>query len=128
MPVVDLAWTCRCCGKQFDKLSFAYASAAPDAWRAVPEEEQGDRGTIWTDTCVIDQQQFFVRGRILIPVIGHKEPFIWGLWASLSQESFARYGQLWDVEKREHEPLLPGSLANHIPVYPETLGLKCKVA
>ncbi len=124
---MDLAWTCRCCRKQFDTLSFAYSCPEPDAWRALPEDERSDRGTIWTDTCVIDQSQFFIRGRILLPVIGQTAPFIWGLWARISQESFVRFGQFWDVEKRDHEPPFPAGIANHVPVYPATLDLKCSV-
>ena len=68
-----------------------------------------------------------MRGRILIPVIGHTEPFIWGLWAKIPHASFIRFGQLWDVEKRDLEPPFSGRIANRIPVYPATLDLPCKV-
>ena len=82
---------------------------------------------IGTDSCVIDHEEFFIRGRIVIPVIGRKEPFIWGCWASVSEQSFARFGELWDVKSRENEPPLPGRLASDIPLYPGTVGLACKI-
>jgi hypothetical protein len=130
MPVVvDLAWTCPCCGKQYDKLSFAYASPEPDPWRAVPEEERSDRGIIWTDTCVIDQQQFFVRGRILIPVIGHNEPFIWGDFGRASRRQASRgmgsFGMSRSASTSRRcpaaSPITSRSIRRHF-------GLKCKVA
>jgi hypothetical protein len=124
---VDLVWTCPCCGKQYDTLPFAYVVMEPDAWRAVPVDERSERGTLWTDTCIIDQQQFYVRGRILVPVAGHTEPFIFNLWAAVSQQDFVRYGQLWDVERRAQEAPLAGRLANTIAGYPPALGLECKV-
>jgi hypothetical protein len=123
---VDLVWTCPCCGKQYDTLSFAYALDEPDPWGAVPEEERQYRGVLGSDTCTIDGQ-FYIRGRIVIPVIGSNDPFIWGTWAAVSKESFARFGALWDVEKREHEPPFAATLSNDIPIYPKTFGLKCHV-
>ncbi len=103
----------------------AFARDEPDAWRTVDGiESQGVRGT---DTCVIDGRCFYVRGRILVPIIGLPEPLIWGLWVEVSQDSFKRFGELWDVALREHEPPMPGQLANDIPVYPRTIGLPCRL-
>jgi hypothetical protein len=124
---IDLDWTCPCCGKRFDKLPFAFALDEPDAWHQVPAAERRHRCVLGTDTCVIDGQRFHIRGRVVIPVIGQSEPFIWGVWASVSKDDFARYGKLWDVSVREHEPPLPGELASDIPIYPKTLGLKCRI-
>jgi hypothetical protein len=122
---MDLAWTCPCCGKQYDTLPLAYALDEPDLWRTMPEPERG--GVRGTDSCVIDGRHFFIRGRILIPVIGSGDPFIWGCWASVSQASFERFGRLWDVKVREHEPPISGRLANDIPLYPNTRDLACTI-
>ena len=124
---MNLVWTCPCCAKRYDTLPFAYVVMEPDAWRAMPVDERSERGTLWTDTCIIDQHQFYVRGRILIPVVGYKEPFIFNLWAAISQPDFVRYGQLWDVEQRGYEPPFTGRLGNTIAGYPATSGLECKV-
>jgi len=124
---MELVWICPCCGKQYNTLSFAYALDEPDHWRAIPEAERSERGVIGTDSCVIDRQEFFIRGRVVIPVIGKKSPFIWGCWASVSEQNFARFGKLWDVKLREHEPPIPGQLASDIPLYPGTLSLNCNI-
>jgi hypothetical protein len=124
---VNLVWTCHCCGKQYDTLPFAYALDEPDIWRSVPAEERPYRGVLGTDWCIIDKKTHLIRGRIVIPVIGCNEPFIWGTWACVSPESFERFAQLWDVAIRENEPPLPGQLGSDIPVYPATSNLKCNV-
>ena len=41
--------------------------------------------TASADDCVIDGDSFFVRGCIDIKVHGHSDPFIWGVWVSLSK-------------------------------------------
>jgi hypothetical protein len=42
-------------------------------------EERDARTIIGSDQCVVDQQWFFIRGCLEIPVAGSSEPFLWGL-------------------------------------------------
>jgi hypothetical protein len=49
---------------------------------AIPEEEREQRFVLQSDTCVIDDKLFFVRGCIEIPVDGANEPFIWSGYRS----------------------------------------------
>jgi hypothetical protein len=124
---MDLVWTCACCGKKYDTLPFAYALEQPDAWHGVPEQQRPHRTTLDTDACTIDGREFYVRGCIVIPVIDHADSFVWGVWVSVSEKSFDRIGQLWDVEIRDHEPPFFGWLANNISIYPTTRNLKLNV-
>lgn len=124
---MDFAWTCACCGKDYKTLPFAYGFDQPDNWHGVPEQQRQHRTTLGTDTCTIDEREFYIRGCIVIPVIDHADPFVWGVWASVSEQSFERIGQLWDVEVREHEPPFFGWLANDNPIYPTTRSLKLNV-
>ena len=66
---MDLVWTCKCCGKQYNSLPLAFALDVPDPWLAVPEGERRLRGTLTSDRCIIDRNEFCVRGRLEIPVI-----------------------------------------------------------
>jgi len=70
----------------------------------VPEEDRNERCELTSDTCIIDDELFFVRGCVEIPVHGESEPFIWGVWVSLSEKSFNRYLELYEVADREGEP------------------------
>jgi hypothetical protein len=122
---MHLVWICKCCGKQYDSLSFAYALDLPDPWLAIPEHERRLRSTLTTDRCIIDQTQFLIRARVEIPVHDRAETFIWGIWASVSREDYGRIAALWNTEIREHEPPIPGTLCSDISIYPRTTGLAC---
>ena len=50
---------------------------------------------------MIDDKWFFVRGYLDIPVQQHEEPLSWGVWCSLSKDTFLRYGELFDKVDRE---------------------------
>ena len=55
-----------------------------DTVAAIPDAELDRRVVFTLDQCVIDQREFYLRGRIPVPVIGRHEPFIppidhWGL-------------------------------------------------
>ena len=118
------AWTCRCCGTQFNTLPLDFASKAPDHWFQIPERERPARTKLDGDVCMIDRQDIYVRGCLEIPIIGHDDHFTWGLWVSVSKESFRRILDLWDAPVIENEPPRFGWLCNEISIYPTTLSLK----
>jgi hypothetical protein len=124
---MDHVWTCRCCGKEFNTLPLSFGPIAPDPWLAISETERGDRTLLGTDQCVIDDREFFIRGCLEIPIRNCDEPFVWSVWVSVSEKSFARIGELWDAEIRDQEPPFFGWLSNGLSVYPPTFGLKTNV-
>lgn len=118
------AWTCSCCGKQHSTLLLDIACDAPDHWYQIPESEREHRAKRDNDVCIIDRKDIFVRGVIEIPIIGKDDRFRWGVWVSVSDESFDRIVELWDAPVIENEPPKPGLLCNNISEYPPTLNLK----
>jgi len=66
----------------------SFGADAPLSYYDIPKEERASRCDLGTDDCVIDEESFFVRGCIEIPVHGQEEPFSWGAWVSLSRPSF----------------------------------------
>jgi hypothetical protein len=79
------------------------------------------------DQCVVREQHYFVKDMIEIPVIGSDEVFSWGVWVSLSRESFSKTADLLDTPGREAEKPYFGWLTTDLPVYPATLNLKTHV-
>jgi len=77
--------------------SFSYAE--PPHSFAVPEAERATRIQLTSDTCVIDNDTFFIRGLLEIPIDGADEPFAWGIWVSQSRESFDRYVETFDQDQ-----------------------------
>jgi hypothetical protein len=124
---VEYRWTCACCNKQFDSLPLDYGFNAPDHWVELSEEQQQTRGLIDSDVCMIedeDGRHIFVRGCIEIPIVGQDEIFVWGVWVSVSSESFERIYELWQGPVSPDEAPLFGWLCNRITGYPDTLFLK----
>lgn len=121
-------YLCRCCGKYHNELPMSYGSPVPDYCYDVPSEEQESRIEMNEDLCIIDDEYFFIRGCIEIPVRDGEGPFIWDVWVSLSEGNFHKTNDYLEVEGREQklEPMF-GWLSTSIPCYPETINLKTMV-
>jgi hypothetical protein len=98
---------------------------SPDAWASLTPAEQAARGECSSDQCILDDQRFFVIGRLIIPVIGSEEPFAWLTWIEINQDDFCDIQEKWFAEGRKSTPPYIGQLANKLSLYPEnTLGLR----
>jgi hypothetical protein len=121
---MQYTWTCACCGKQYNQLPLDVACDAPDPWLSLNTAEREIRGECSSDQCIIDDENFFIRGCLDIPIIGQDEVFSWGVWVSLSKKSFDRVVELWDTDSRSSEAPFFGWLCNNIKIYPDTYALK----
>ncbi|MFH8242666.1 DUF2199 domain-containing protein [Streptomyces sp. NPDC018321] len=100
-------FTCGCCGARHPELPMNYPAVAPAVWD--PAFADADDCLLTADQCVVLGQHYFVKGLIGIPVSGSDEVFSWGVWVSLSRESFSRAWDLWDRPGRESEEPYFGS-------------------
>jgi len=80
---------------------------------------------IWTDDG--GDLAYFIRGVLELPIVGAGERFAYGVWSSLSEQSFNRVVELWDDPRGVEEERYFGWLSNSIPGYPETLNLPLEV-
>jgi hypothetical protein len=119
-------FVCGVCGERHE-LPLSYSGKAPMAAGKIPVDELEQRIVITPDQCVIDDKDFYLRGRILVPVIGVEEPFVWGVWAEVSPINFVRTNELWTVEGREAEAAFPGWLNTQMPVFGDTYNLEVSV-
>lgn len=118
---------CTTCGEYHSELPMVLGPAAPAAWEQLPANERAARGELSSDQCVIDDSQFFVRGRLEIPVAGSTESFTWLVWVGLSREYFTRAYEFWFKEGRESEPPYPANLQSALPYSPGTLNLAVRL-
>jgi hypothetical protein len=121
-----IGFQCHTCG-EFHKGIPTFGWEYPIQYLEVAEQERPLRCVLTSDTCVIDEKWFFVRGCIEIPVHRIDDPFIWGAWVSLSPKSFQRFVALEEAEERVNEEPFFGWLCAHIRIYPDTLNLKTMV-
>lgn len=127
MSELSFSWTCHCCGQEFESLPLNIGADFPLNYYAVPEGERAGRIKHTEHFCVIDNDTFFVRGCIDVPVIGHDQPFSWGLWVSVSDKSFAAISAAWDSPDRDRSPPYFGWLNAHLSCYPDTINLKTRL-
>ncbi|WP_280236353.1 DUF2199 domain-containing protein [Nocardia cyriacigeorgica] len=122
----DLGFRCSSCGQDHDDLPFTYGAVAPAYWSA---ELVGGVGNVLGDErCVIADEHFFVRARVVLPVLDAAEDFEWGVWVSLSRDNFRRVSQLWNSPERVDEPSYFGWMATELPIYElTTINLKTRM-
>jgi len=117
---------CHTCGAWHDELPFGYGTPAPAYWNEDVARDR--RSRLGEEQCVIEGEHFFVRGRVCLPVEGVDERFEWGVWVSLSEESFLRMSERWEEQGREDELPMFGWLSSDLPTYePSTLNLAAMV-
>src|SRR5262245_21113819 len=121
-----MQYTCAVCGKEHDGLP-GLGNAAPRYYYSVPTAERSNRCRLDSDTCVVDSEFFFVRGCLEIPIVGEREPFIWGVWTSIRPKNFEAFLRLYDQDHRSHEGPFFGWLSASFKGYPDSENLKAMV-
>jgi hypothetical protein len=127
---MEMAWTCRCCGRQFDTLPTGWSWAKPDLWAETPEALRQPASRLDSDLCRMefgDRTHHFIRGTLEIPIIGTDDVLSWGVWSSLSERSFERALELWDAEDVSGEERRFGWLANRLPPYADARSVALEV-
>ena len=79
---------------------------------------------MWTDDD--GDLAYFVRGLIELPVVDSGETFAYGVWSSLSEQSYNRVLEVWDDPPADEPPYF-GWLSSSIGGYPDTLSLPLDV-
>lgn len=124
---LQTGFDCTICGEHHPELPLKYSVPAPLAFFRVPPEERTTRIVITPEQCVIDNRDFYLRGRILVPVHGLEDPFVWGIWAEISPKNFFLTHELWNSPGREDTPAFPGWLDSEIPIFGNTHNLEIEV-
>lgn len=134
--LANLRWKCGGCdewhtGPMLD-LSFdrpTYWKSGTDEgrrWDILPsgELDRSCKSFLDEDYCAVDDEYFFIRGLIHLPIIGAAEAFCWGVWGSLSRTNFETLLKMDHTGERADLPPMFSWLSSSIPEYPDTSGLK----
>lgn len=114
---------CQVCGEWHEGLP-DIGFDAPLHYHQLSEDERSTIATKSSDLCSINNEDFFVRGVIEVPIQGRADHFGIGAWVSLKEENFRRYVELYDAEDPSGDGPYFGWLCNRIAGYPDTVSLK----
>ncbi len=107
----------------------AQAYMAPDPWYTLSDSEQG-LSTLDTDFCIIrlpDQdEQYYIRCILILPVIGSISEFHFGVWISVSKKCFDMYENGFFTGNYDTEGCF-GYLMHSLPGFPSTWAMHCDV-
>jgi hypothetical protein len=128
-------WTCPSCGEPHNG-PFDLACGKPDPWPGqdgpndyVPNSAVlSSRNFLSEDFCVLNDEHFFVRCVLRLPIIGaDRASFGYGTWSTLSRKNFELYTDHFDEGKRADLGSWFGWFSNRLNGYPDTVNLKCHV-
>ena len=120
---------CHACGKRHSETPLSFAADYPDTYANLSRDDRENRALISSDQCIIDKEQFYLRGCLEVPIIDFSnEVFLWGVWARIHETDFDTIHDLWEKEGRENTiGPFKGRLANSLSLYPETLNMRLQI-
>lgn len=118
------SYKCSCCGQEYEELPLCFGSDFPEYYFSIPESEREKRIELKESLCVVDEQHFFHRSRLTIPIINHHENLIFNVWTSISEDNFCKRMDLWEEPNRINEEPYFGWLQTKVPTYGDTLNIK----
>jgi len=84
---------------------------------------------VWenNDLCVLDEKRFFIRAVLPLPIVALNRMYNIGIWVEVDATAFSRVYELWTVPDQANEPPFKATIANQIPLLPDTLGLSAQL-
>jgi hypothetical protein len=100
----------------------------PDDIFALAAEDRSRRAFESDDVCSMEPteggaRRHFVRCILPVKLTDVPDSTRWGLWAEVAEKDLTRVLALWDSPLQAEEPAFAALIANHVPDYPETIGL-----
>ncbi len=118
---------CSKCGKVHSRNELELTFKRPDAVVALSEGQRRSEVKESDDLCAIRLERFFIRAVLPLPVKEWEDPYRIGIWVELEQRAFDRVLQLWEDPAQDKEPSFDAVLANDIPSFPSTCGLRVRL-
>jgi hypothetical protein len=118
---------CATCGKLHPAEEAELTFRLPDAIHSLAVADREARCHISSDICALDEERFFVRGLVPIPVSGRDRPYCIGAWAEIPECSFNTIYELWDDPDQAAAGPFAGVLANAVSEIGSPAGLPVEV-
>ncbi len=118
MTADSFTYTCSVCGQPHVGLP-TFAWDWPIEAVYVPVADWPARVVLTSETCVVDNSAYFLRGCVEIPIRGLAQPIVWGMWPRISGEQFRDYAAGLEARSLREGVTIPGKLGSVPPMYPD---------
>jgi hypothetical protein len=118
---------CPCCDKLVSISDLELSYRKPDPIATMDESEIYSRCRYSSDYFVCDDEYFYIRAVLPIPVHDTGRDYCIGVWVQVSQKSFSRIWDLWDDPEQSREPPFRGGLANDVHLNTESINSEVKL-
>jgi hypothetical protein len=122
-----IALICSKCGVEHPLEEMELTFRRPDDVAKLPAEDRERLVRENSDLCIIEEDRFFVRAVLPLPVETREDPYCIGLWVEVSRDTFDHIYHLWDSEDQSAEPPFAARIANEIPTAAGSLGLEAEL-
>jgi hypothetical protein len=100
----------------------------PDVIFALPVAERDARAVVSSDLCILDDERYFIRCVMTVPVLDCDDTIDYGPWVEIESQDFGRYAVHFNGGGHPSWVAAEGYLANAFPAHAHTtLGLNCMV-
>ena len=120
---------CAQCGEEHDLSDIEPSFDRPHAYFEIASKDRGARTWNTEGLCVLweheaEPRRHFIRALLAVPIRGEEDDICWGLWVEVDEASFELVHDRWEDPEQVSVPPFTGALANQLPGFPNTLGLK----
>jgi hypothetical protein len=117
-----VGFACSVCGEYHAEELRDIRMGLPGPIFALSDEERAARAWLADDFAVLDDERFFVRGLLELPVRDDGGRFGYGTWVEVPVRTFRKLMKRWN----DPNQFTPAScrLANDLPPYEHTVGLQ----
>lgn len=120
---------CSNCDEEHDIAQMALVYKEPIQWHWISDADRA-ASELTPDLCIIRSAPdtwYFIRGVLSIPIQNSTNVYEWGVWTSLSEQSYNEVVAHWDDPARIHTGPHVGYFSNKLPYYPDTLSMIARV-
>jgi hypothetical protein len=116
-----MGFVCSVCGEFHAERMLDIRLSLPDPIFALDDEERDARAWLADDFAVLDEDRFFVRGLLELPILELRSRFGYGTWVEVAADEFRQLLEHWQ-DPEQFAPV-KGTVANELAPYVGTEGL-----
>jgi hypothetical protein len=121
-----MGFVCSVCGDFHAERLLDIRLSLPDPIFALADDEREARAWLADDFAVLDEERFFVRGLLELPIPELETRFGYGTWVEIESKEFQQLLEHW--EDPEQFPPVEGTVANELAPYTGTEGLRATLS